>query len=147
MSGSNFMLGAGLVFVFVGVIVVIFIVVLNARPAKRGKGPSSARSGTVDLNAKVSCSPTEIKVTNLDPFAWKDVKVGINTRDGKGGFWARVKRDEEKYTEPGLYVTLPYSRFENSAGDAFDATGEDVRNIFIKATTSEGPGECKVTRK
>ena len=142
------MLGAGLVFVFVGVIVVIFIVVLNARPAKRGPGPrSTSGSGTVDLKAKVACSPTEIRITNLDPFAWTDVKVGINTRGGKGGFWARVTRDEEKYTEPGRYLALPFGRFEDSAGDTFDSSGADVRTIVIKATTSEGDGECKVKQK
>ena len=142
------MLGAGLVFVFVGVVVVIFIVVLNARPANRGPGPRATRgSGTVDLKAKVGCSPTEIKITSLDTLAWTDVKVGINTRNGKGGFWARVTRDEEKYTKPGRHLALPYSRFENSAGDTFDSSGADVRTIIVKATTSEGAGECKVKRK
>jgi len=147
MEASSFLLGAGLVFVFVAVIVVIFIVVLNARPPERGPGPgTTGRSGTVDLNAKVSCSPTEMRITNLDPFAWTDVKVGINPRDG-GGFWALVTEDEERYTEPGLYVRLPYSRFEDSTGVTFDASGADVKTVVIKATTSEGPGERTVKQK
>ena len=108
---------------------------------------STTGLGSVDLKAKVSLSPTEIKITNLDPFAWTDVKVGINASRGKGGFWARVNKDEEKYTEPGHYLALPYSRFQNSAGDTFDPSGGDMETVIIKAATSEGAGVCKFKQK
>jgi hypothetical protein len=143
LQATNIMLGAGLVFVLIGVVAVVFYYVLQARSNLPSvKSPREANSGVVDLDAKVTCSPTEISITNTDPFAWTDVKVGINTSGGRGGYWADVKREEERYTESGRRLTLPFKRFTDSAGNTLDSAGLSVSNVLIKAKTSAGQGQC-----
>jgi hypothetical protein len=71
----------------------------------------------VDLKAEVRFTGRELRITNRGQQAWEDVALSIDGALDAGGYAAHFDR-----VAAGRTISLPSSRFVDSAGRAFQGT-------------------------
>lgn len=116
-----------------GVFVAVFAIILLISLVN-GSGDKETASDVVGLHASYGRSATQVKVTNMDDFAWTEVELRLNPGV------ASAYEYHLSELKPGESATIGLLNFTKSNGDRFNPFQSSVKELHIIAQTKQGEG-------